>query len=188
MNRILMGVAVSVLSLMASSGGVRACDRVPAGPVRVAPGAGEGDSDLEELGSKLRRGGNLARRKAILRSRALAARGPASRPSPSAEAATTERPPVSRGASRNEQIVKTVLVQQALVAQNVRLQAKRAELERWDRPAREKFLRAFGTTDEAARERVLRRIDGLLERNFKALVAIADNVNFESYLESRKAR
>jgi hypothetical protein len=92
------------------------------------------------------------------------------------------------GESWNERVVKAVQLQQAQAAQNARLEAKKAELERWDAPAQEKFRRAFGTADEAVRQRVLERIGALIQRNQQTIAAIADGMNFEFYLTANKCQ
>jgi hypothetical protein len=83
---------------------------------------------------------------------------------------------------------RAVAAQQALAASNARLEGKRAELTRWDAAAHEKFQRAFGTTDERARRAVLQRIEQQLQKNQQVLAAIADGVNFEFYLQTKKSR
>jgi type IV secretory pathway VirB10-like protein len=97
----------------------------------------------------------------------------------------TARP---EGPSHSQRMAQAVEAQRALAAANVRLDAKRRELQRWDAEAQEKFRRAFGTTDERVRRAVLQRIDEQKERNQRLLAAITDGMNFEFYMQTKKAR
>ena len=76
--------------------------------------------------------------------------------------------------------------QQVLAAQTARLEAKRAELQRWDEAAQAKFRQAFGTTDESARQLVLRRIEQQIDQNTKLQAAIAETVSFEFYVQTKR--
>jgi hypothetical protein len=85
-------------------------------------------------------------------------------------------------------MVQAVAAQRTLALTNARLEAKRAELQRWDERAQEKFRRAFGTTQEEVREQVLSRIDQEIQRNNQLLAVIAQNVNFEFYLQTKNRK
>ena len=153
-----------------------------------------------EAASPTARGGGLdellaARAKAAQRRQSAARRVggtkedapvPAARAVPGGPSATPV--PAARADSAHDRIVRTALTQQALAAQNALLAAKRAELRRWDAPVQAKFLRAFGTTDAATRDRVIARLDSLIGRNLAAMAAIADGINLQAFLESRKLR
>jgi hypothetical protein len=52
----------------------------------------------------------------------------------------------------------------------------------------EKFRRAFGTTNEQLRDRVLDRLDELIEQKAQQLQEPADSVNLESYLAGKRGR
>jgi hypothetical protein len=70
----------------------------------------------------------------------------------------------AEGRSYSDRVTRAVVAQQALAAENARLEAKPAELERWDAVARDKFRRAFGTTDERMRQLVYQRIEQCRKR------------------------
>jgi hypothetical protein len=105
--------------------------------------------------------------------------------------AATARPvasarPAAAGLSFNDRVTQAVGLQQALRAQNARLKSKREELVTWDAAAQAKFFRAFGTTDDAARLRVVRLIDQQIERNNRTLAALAERLNLEFYVEGKQ--
>lgn len=56
-------------------------------------------------------------------------------------------------------------IEQALQDQRALLEAKKAELQKWDAGAQANFQPMFGSTDEAARQQILQRIDKMLELN-----------------------
>jgi hypothetical protein len=85
-------------------------------------------------------------------------------------------------------VARAVAARQALAAANGRLETKLGELERWDAAAQEKFHRAFGTTDERVRQAVRERIEKQRDKNLGLMAAIADGINFEFYMQTKKAR
>jgi uncharacterized Zn-binding protein involved in type VI secretion len=62
---------------------------------------------------------------------------------------------------------KEKILRQALQDQKKMLEAKKAELDRWDAPAKRNFTKWFGSSDEAARQKIRSRIDKSLELNAK---------------------
>jgi hypothetical protein len=202
MKRFILSLAAGVVGLTLACGTASACDTkcntrpAPAATPSPAPVVNPParpttpeEADLEQLLNKQRKQagqGNLPVKPLPAQATNNAGPSGALARTPATPATATPATPVVRGPSQNDRIVKAVATQQALAAQNVLLEAKRAELQRWDRPAQEKFLRAFGTTDEGTRDRVIQRIDALIERNLQAMTTIADNLNFESFMENRK--
>jgi hypothetical protein len=216
MKRFILSGLAGLLSMSLCCAAASACGgpcvvRTPVFPPAVSPQIirNDDDTDLEKLlVAKRARAANQralqAANTARVRSDATLRRS--AKPAVSAEDEAIQRRPATarpiapngerqesaarvsgiRGESRNDQIIKAVAVQQALAAQNARLEAKLAELKRWDSQAQEKFLRAFGTTDETVRQRVIQRIDALIERNLQTMESIADSVNFDFFLEGRK--
>jgi hypothetical protein len=198
MQRFIIGTTIGLIGLAAWCATVTACDTVRViPPFRPPVVTNTDDTDLDALLEK--------RKKAAARRRLAIRAAPPRSSQPADEEEDTRRPiRASAGRSRdtrpstvrtgstgstgsaNDRVLRAALAQQALAAQTALFRAKRAELERWDRAAQEKFAKAFGTTDEAVRERVLQRLDALIDRNIKAMAAIADNINFQAYLESRK--
>jgi hypothetical protein len=84
-----------------------------------------------------------------------------------------------------ERLVRAVSAHKALAAQVAKLMAKRAEIERWDGPAQEKFRRAFGTTDDKVRQRVLQQIDRQIQEASRVLASLADTIRFEFYVSQK---
>jgi hypothetical protein len=98
------------------------------------------------------------------------------------------QPRPASGPTFNDRMAQAIAAQRLLAAQNARLSTKRAELQRWDEAAQEKFQQAFGTTDAAARQLVLRKVEQQIDRNAKLMVTLADAVNFEFYVRTKKAK
>jgi hypothetical protein len=96
--------------------------------------------------------------------------------------------PAPATGSFSDRVTQAVALKQALAAQNARLKAKWAELDRWDATAQEKFRRAFGSSDEQLRGRVMDRIEQLIDRNNQSIAAISENLNFEFFLQSKKRK
>jgi hypothetical protein len=97
--------------------------------------------------------------------------------------ATTVRP---NGAVIPERVARAVAAQREMAQQLNRLIAKRAEIERWDASAQDKFRRAFGTTDEAARRNVMQRLDQQIQDGSRILADLSDSVRFEVYVSQNK--
>jgi hypothetical protein len=112
---------------------------------------------------------------------------PPSRPA-EGEGEPQTQPARSEGGSYNDRVVQAVAAQQALAAENARLGARLAELERWDTVAQDKFRRAFGTADERVRQLVFQRIEQRRERNQQLIAALADGLNLEFYMRTKKPR
>ena len=86
----------------------------------------------------------------------------------------------------NDRMAQVIATEQNLAVQTARLEAKRAELERWDDVAQEKFRRAFGTVDEAARQRIIQVLSQQITRNRQTLAALAEGVNLDFFLQSKQ--
>jgi hypothetical protein len=84
-----------------------------------------------------------------------------------------------------ERLVRAVAAHKALATQVAKLMAKRAEIERWDGPAQEKFRRAFGTTDNQVRLRVLQQIDRQIQEASRLMASLADTIRFEFYVSQK---
>jgi hypothetical protein len=212
MNRLHISAVLGVLSLAVFVPSLHACDPKPRrctpGPRVVTPppvptpaveddGSEVGDglvwdlpADAKTRIAKAAKDGATGRR-APGRAARPGSRGPAGSATPQRRAAeppaseTAERP---QGGSFHDRVTRAVAAEKALAAANTRLEAKLAELERWDAVAQEKFHRAFGTTDERVRQAVVQRIEQQREKNLRLMAAIADSVNFEFYMQSKKPR
>jgi uncharacterized Zn-binding protein involved in type VI secretion len=73
-------------------------------------------------------------------------------------------PPAEDWVSKNQEVLKQTLKDQAKM-----LQDKKAELEKWDDPAKADFKRWFGKTDDESKNKIRDRIDKMIElnKNFK---------------------
>jgi len=104
-------------------------------------------------------------------------------PAPSQAAPTTATTPQADG-----RLANAIAAHKALAAQLGRLSAKRAQVQRWDAQAQEKFRQAFGSTDEQVRKAVLQRIDQQIQESSRLLTALADNIRFDFYVSRDKQR
>jgi hypothetical protein len=107
---------------------------------------------------------------------------------PAARTTAAPKPASVDGASYADRMTRAVAARQTLVAQNARLDGKRRELLRWGSEDQEKFRRAFGSTDEQLRRAVLQRIEQQQARNRQLMAAIADGMNFDFYIQTKKPR
>ena len=87
---------------------------------------------------------------------------------------------------RPERITKALAAQKELKLNIQRLQAKRSEIERWDNVAQEKFRKAFGGTDEKVRQKVIQRIDQLIQESTRTLASLAEAIRFDFYISMNK--
>jgi hypothetical protein len=83
-------------------------------------------------------------------------------------------------------MVQLIASEQNLAAQTARLETKLRELERWDAAAQDKFGRAFGTTDDAVRQRVMAVLAQRITRNRQTAAALAEGANLEFYLQTKQ--
>jgi hypothetical protein len=110
-------------------------------------------------------------------------------PTPSRATAPAPSPTTrAQGLSFHDRVAQAITTQQALLTANARLEAKLAELQRWDEAAQDKFRRAFGTTEERVRQAVAQRLLEQRQKNLQALATITDGMNLEFYLQSKKPR
>jgi hypothetical protein len=211
MSRLVMRVALGLMGMALAGADVWACDGKPcpgpdrrssggrvvpgnAGPSQPLPGNTQGNAGRPaNPGVDVVRGGDALDWDLPQDTKHGRAKDTGPRPDAAARSGQPAniRPPVSadrQGGSWNDRMVQAVNVQRTLVLLNARLEAKRAELQRWDEQAQEKFRRAFGTAQEEARQQVLGRIDQEIQRNNQLLAVLAQNVNFEFYLQTKNRK
>jgi hypothetical protein len=157
---------------------VRPAPVIPQAPVNPQPGP-EANGPTEPIGSNevvwdLPETEKRRIREAVL-SRTAPMQSVSTTPAP-----TTEAPALP------ERITRALAAHKALAAQVNRLMAKRTEIQRWDNVAQEKFRQAFGSTDEQLRQRVLQRIDQLIQEGSRQLTTLADEIRFEFYVARNK--
>ena len=85
-----------------------------------------------------------------------------------------------------ERLVRAIAAHKELTLAVQRLLAKRSEIERWDGPAQEKFVRAFGSNDDKLRQAVLARIEQQIQESSRGLALLADSIRFEFYVSLNK--
>jgi hypothetical protein len=194
MKKFLLSICLCVTTALLASAMAQACDPrpgcgvVPAKPqtsVRPVPapvtppansagGNGAGDEVIWDLPAAEKQ----RIKKAVLAREAIAPQGqPQPAPGPT--------PPVYPSADEVRQ-ANAIAAHKALTAQLARLTAKRAEIQRWDSQAQEKFRQAFGSTDEQLRKAVLQRIDQQIQESSRLLAALADNIRFDFYVSRDK--
>jgi hypothetical protein len=99
---------------------------------------------------------------------------------------TTPEPTTDRPLAFNERMAELIAAQQELATENARLEVKLNELTRWDDAAQEKFVRAFGTTDQAVRQRIMKLIEQKMEQNRQTAATLAEGANLQFYLQTKR--
>ena len=89
------------------------------------------------------------------------------------------------GQAANQRMNRILDARDVLSTDFRRLQAKKAELIRWDRAAQEKFQRAFGSADLELRQQVLIKLDGALKQTANRLAQVQERLDFEVFMQSK---